>query len=1014
MASPSDLPFADLLRQLRKAAGLTQSELAERAGLSVRGLNDLERGARTTPRRDTVLLLADALELTGDDRAAFAAAARRASPAQVPALPSGAEATDQVPVEPTAASLPPEHLVHKSAVTGGASLSPPTGTVTFLFTDIEGSTQLLQRLGSHYAEVLTAHQRLLRAACAAHGGYEVDTQGDSFFVAFPTAPDALAAAIDATRALAVHRWPEGVFVQVRMGLHSGAPQLVGARYVGLDVHRAARIASAGHGGQILLSEATAGLVRHDLPQGISLRDLGAHRLKDLQQAERIYQAVLPDLPADFPPLKALDARPHNLPVQSTALLGRERELETVCTLLRREDVRLVTLTGPGGIGKTRLGLQVAAELLDAFPDGVWNVRLSRLTDPELVIPTMAQVLDLKESGSTLLAQVVQGYLQDKHLLLLLDNFEQLVAAAPSLAALLEACPGVKALVTSRVPLHLHGEREYALRPLALPDPQHLPALEQLSQYAAVALFIERAQATQADFAVTNATAPAVAEICARLDGLPLAIELAAARVKVLPPLALLKRLERALPLLTGGPRELPERQQTMRATLAWSYDLLSLEEQRLFRRLAVFVGGCTLEAAEAVCAAPDGTEPLGLGMLDGLASLVDQSLLQQHEEGGEPRFGMLYVIREFALEQLEVSGEAEAVRRAHAGRHLALAEEAQLHVVGIEQVDWMERLEREHDNLRLALSWAHDRGQVELGLRLASALGYFWYSRGHFREGRAWLDGLLTLAQFSTRDTPPIAVQAKALLEAGTLAFWGGDFEAAGSLLERSAFLAQEVGNLTVAARSLDKLALLAIERHESERAVALSNESLALARKSGDVKQISTVLVNQGYIAYYLGDFDTAEARYKEGLAINREVGDQHGETIGVMALGATARGRGDLSAAMAHLRHALHLNRQVGDPRLFVEALEYLAMTWAEMGRGRDAARMLGLAAKLRESIGFPQPPVEAEETESAVADARAAIGEAAWAAAFAAGRALSLEEAIAEALGEEAPVGDVADAP
>ena len=392
-----------------------------------------------------------------------------------------------------------------------------------------------------------------------------------------------------------------------MGLHTGTPQLVGDHYVGLDVHRAARIAAAGHGGQVLLSQTTRDLAAHALPPGVTLHDLGAHRLKDLHEPEPLFQLVLPGLPDDFPPLKTLDTHRHNLPLQPTPLLGRQEQVAELAALLRRDDVRLVTLTGPGGIGKTRLGVQVAAELVEAFPDGVWLVRLSRLTDPALVLPTIAQTLGLKEQGSHSMAELLRAHLADKRLVLLLDNFEQVVAAAPEVAELLAASPGLTVLATSRVPLHLRGEREYALGPLPLPDPGHLPTASGLAQYAAVALFIERAQQTKPDFAVTAANAPAIAAICARLGGLPLAIELAAARVRVLPPEALLARLSAQLSaqlqLLTGGARDLEVRQQTMRAAIAWSEDLLAPAERVLFRRLAVFVGGSTLEAAEAVCAA---------------------------------------------------------------------------------------------------------------------------------------------------------------------------------------------------------------------------------------------------------------------------------------------------------------------------------------------------------------------------------------------------------------------------
>ncbi|HEV2238574.1 MAG TPA: adenylate/guanylate cyclase domain-containing protein, partial [Ktedonobacterales bacterium] len=427
----------------------------------------------------------------------------------------------------------------------------PTGTVTFLFSDIEGSTRLLQLLGADYAHLLGQHQALLRAAVAAHAGAEVDTQGDAFFVAFATAPDAVAAAADATRALALHHWPQDARLQVRMGLHTGTPQLVGDHYVGLDVHRAARIAAAGHGGQVLLSEATRLLVEHALPEGVTLREVGAHRLKDLQQAEHLCQLVLPGLPADFPTLKTLDAHPHNLPIEPAPLLGRAEQVAAVGSLLQRADVRLVTLTGPGGVGKSRLAAQVAAELLEVFADGVWFVRLSRLTDPSLVVPTIAQTLGLKEMGSQPVAELLRAHLANRRLLLVLDNCEQVVGAAPEVAGLLAASPGLKVLATSRLPLHLRGERVYAVPPLPLATPGHLLPVERLAQYAAVALFVERARDARPDFAVTAANAPAVAEICARLDGLPLAIELAAARIAVLPPEALLARLSARLKLLTG-------------------------------------------------------------------------------------------------------------------------------------------------------------------------------------------------------------------------------------------------------------------------------------------------------------------------------------------------------------------------------------------------------------------------------------------------------------------------------
>jgi predicted ATPase/class 3 adenylate cyclase/Tfp pilus assembly protein PilF len=907
----------------------------------------------------------------------------------------------------------------------------PSGTVTFLFTDIEGSTKLLQRLGEEYARALGESQALLREAFAAHEGAEVDTQGDAFFVAFASAPQAVAAAVDATRALAAHAWPQGATLRVRMGLHTGAPQRVGAHYVGLDVHRAARIAAAGHGGQILLSEAARALAERDLPAGVTLRDVGTHRLKDLQQPERLYQLTLPDpdLPADFPPLKTLDTHRHNLPLQPTPLLDREEQLPALCALLRQEDVRLVTLTGPGGIGKTRLAVQVAAELVggDDFADGVWFVRLSRLVDPTLVAPTIAQTLGLKEQGSEPLADVLRAHLADKSLLLALDNFEQVVGAAGEMATLLAASPGLKLLVTSRSRLSLRGEREYPLAPLPLPEPAPRrpgrpgrgPALapERLAQYAAVALFIERAQAARPDFAVTAANAPAIAEICARLDGLPLAIELAGARVKLLPPEALLARLSTALKLLTGGARDLEERQQTMRNTLAWSYDLLQPEERRLFRRLAVFVGGCTLEAAEAACVAPAGAAALELDLLDGLSALVDHSLVQLRDEGGEPRFGMLQVIREYALERLEASGEIEALRRAHAATFLALAERAEPELSGLEGAAWQERLEREHDNLRAALSWAQSRGDAETGLRLVAALWRFWWARGRLREGRAWAEALLALADGSGRASgaedglePPNAapmapalVRARALRAGGVLALWQGDEAAARPWLEEAVTLARVAGDRRAAAAALGDLGIIASHQGDLEQAAARYEESLALLREVGHQRNIATTLGNLGDLVARQGDLERATAYLQEALALLRATGYSAAVAINLLNLGWVARQRGEHAQAEALGREALALARELGDPRLCAELLEYLAATAGVAMQGERAARLLGTAAAVRETLGAAQPAVERDDVERAVAAARATLGEERWAAAIAAGRALSLEQAIAEALDE-----------
>ena len=646
----------------------------------------------------------------------------------------------------------------------GGRLSPstkpnlPTGTVTLLFTDIEGSTRLLQQLGERYAGLLAESRQVLRGVFQEWNGYEVETQGDAFFIAFARATDAVLAALDAQRALAAHPWPGGAAVRVRMGMHTGEPATTAEGYAGLDVHRAARIMSAAHGGQVLLSRATATLVEQDLPENVNLRDLGEYRLKDLGRAWHLFQAVTPDLAADFPPLRTLDARRNNLPIQLTPFIGREQELAAIQDILTREDARLLTLTGPGGAGKTRLGLQVAAELSDRFADGVFFVYLAPINDPALVMPTIAQTLDIREeTGQPWPARMREALLQ-KQMLLLLDNFEQVVNAAMQVGELLAACPQLKIIVTSREALHVRGEREFPVPPLPLPDVKHLPDLTSLSSNTAVALFVQRAQATKPDFQLNNANARAIVEICVRLDGLPLAIELAAARVKLLPPQALLARLDQRLAVLTGASRDVPARQQTLRNTIAWSYNLLDAVEQRLFRRLSVFVGSCTLEAVEAVCVT-SGNEDQAEQILDTIASLLDKSLLQQMEqEGGEPRFTMLETIREYGLERLIANGEIEATRQAHAEYYLALAEKAEPELAGPQQATWFDRLEREHDNLRAVMEWClerEDSGQrIEMALRLAGALRQFWEVRAHRDEGQAFKEPVAIPASTSIEPSP--------------------------------------------------------------------------------------------------------------------------------------------------------------------------------------------------------------------------------------------------------------------
>ncbi len=910
----------------------------------------------------------------------------------------------------------------------------PVGTVTLLFTDIEGSTRLLQQLGDRYADVLAQHDRLLRAAVDAHGGRVVDTQGDAFFVAFGRAVDAVTAAVAAQRALAAHRWPDDAEPWVRMGLHTGEPTSSGGGYVGLDVHRGARICAAAHGGQVLLSDAVRALAERALPERVGLRDLGEHRLKDLQQSEHIFQLVIPDLRSEFPAIQTLEARPNNLPAQATPLIGREREIEAARALLLREGVRLVTLTGPPGIGKTRLGLQLAADLLDHFPDGVFFVVLAPISDPSLVASVIAQTLDIREAGGRPASELLKDALRDTRRLLVLDNFEQILPAAPLVAELLGACPGLKVLVTSRAVLRLSGEYDFSVPPLLLPAQRPLPPLDQLTQYEAVRLFIERAQAAKADFAVTNENAPAVAEICHRLDGVPLAIELAAVRIRLVSPPAMLARLAHRLPLLTGGARDRPGRQQTLRDTITWSHDLLDRSEQRLFRRLAVFVGGCTLEVTEAVCTVGG---DLGIDVLDGLGSLVDKSLLRQVEHQREPRFGMLETIREFALEQLQASGELGDLRRRHAAYFLGLAEEAEPKLRTAEQDRWLARLESEQDNLRAVLAWSQaEAGEAQTGQRLAGALGWFWYVHGHHTEGRRWLDTVLAAGGGAAG-----TVRAKALAAAGQLVqrqaeygratamieealalyraaedtsgvawslsllafFPQGSAERATALLEESLALYRASGDTWGIAWALGCWGFVATQRGDWERAAQLLDDSLAMFRRLGHTWGIARALSFLGRVEHALGNHDRAAELFEESLPRLRALDDTWAIALELNGLGKLVLDRGDTKRAGALQRESLALFRALDDVWGIAACLDQLANVESSEGNARRAVRLLGAAEALRGTTGTRPPHAERATHERAVADLRAALGEEAFTTVWAEGQAMTLEQAIVYAVSD-----------
>ena len=702
----------------------------------------------------------------------------------------------------------------------------PAGTLTFLFTDIEGSTKLQNGLGTErYQDVLETHTRILREAFK-DGGFEIRVEGDALFVVFPVAVKAVHAVASAQRALAAATFPHGATVRVRMGMHTGegrpASVDAGADYVGIDVNRAARVAAAGHGGQVLITEATATLARADLGDGVSLRDLGEFRLKDLANPEHLYQLVISGCPTDFPALRTLDRIRTFLPPQPSTFIGRTREIAEGQRLL--EKARLVTLTGPGGTGKTRLSLRIAEESAEAFGDGTFFVPLAPISDPELVPSTIAHTLGVQLSGAEIPLTRVLDHVRGKTMLLVLDNFEQILPAASVVGQLLGASTSLKVIASSRAPLRIAGEQEFPIPPLDLPNPERLPSLEVLTQSDAVRLFIERAMSVRPDFLVTPENAGAVAEIVFRLDGLPLAIELAAARVKVLTPQAMLPKLRQGLEMLASTARDLPERQRTLNGAIAWSWDLLNESERRLFRRLSVFVAGAMLPQIEAVSGEND--------VLDVLSALVEQSLVRQAEIEGEPRFRMLVTIREYALARLAESGEAEEISRRHAAAYLQLAEEARPHYATADQKRWLDVIDLEHDNMRAALEWTISRGHAEDASRLAFALWRFWQRRGHLLEGVNWCDRVLSLPA----ENVPQLVRLRAFEAAGGLVYWRGQFDRATDLYSKALEIAERIGDPAEEANAAYNLSFpLGLPLKDADRAVELLRGAREKWKRLGD-----------------------------------------------------------------------------------------------------------------------------------------------------------------------------------
>ncbi|MGI4788398.1 MAG: ATP-binding protein [Janthinobacterium lividum] len=922
---------------------------------------------------------------------------------------------------------------------------PPTGTVTFLFTDIEGSTRLWESSPDAMRPALARHDSLLRQSIEDNDGFVFKTVGDAFCAAFATAPDALQAALSAQQALEAEAWNLPTPLLVRMALHSGAAEERGGDYFGQPLNRVARLMSVGHGMQTLLSGATQELTRDHLPASVALRDLGQRRLKDLGRPEQVFQLLHPTLPADFPPLRSLDnpALPNNLPQQVTSFIGRDKQVEEVKGFL--DKTRLLTLTGAGGSGKTRLSLQVAADLLDQYFDGVWLIELAALSDPALVLQAAAQVLEISEEAGKPIQRTLVNALKSKRLLLILDNCEHLVAACASLAAdLLRSCPDVQILASSREPLSILGEQTYHVPSLSLPVPGKAQTVGALSQYEAVRLFIERALAVQPAFSITDANAPAVAQVCFHLDGIPLAIELAAARIRSLSAEEINTRLDQRFRLLIGGSRAALPRQQTLRALIDWSYNLLNDQEKAMLSHLSTFAGGWMLSAAEAVCSSKLGADGAGIEdweVLDLLTSLVDKSLIVYAEAVSGGRYHLLETIRQYAADRLTEAGSAVTLRRRHMAWCVSLALEARPHLTGAGAKEWLSRLDDEHDNLRTALSWnlsepdGQEARNSEDGLRLAAGLWRFWYIRGHWSEGRFHLEAalargsefttaragglsalaILTQAQGGYGEARAYLEQALAIFrasgdrvrEAGTLGNLGniteqmGDHAMARSFLEQALALCRELGNRAGEAIHLNNLGNAAQSVGDFRASRVYYEDSLAVYQELGDPSAVAETLASLGGLSAMEGDYLTARVSLEHALDASRETGGRMEEANVLERLGMVAEAQGDYQTARSYLVRAAEAFRELQGRLGLVVTLEDFAVLLAHQGNQIGAATLFGNSESTRTEIGTPLALFLRERQEQEFTVLRSALGSEVFTASWEAGRAMTLNEAMDYAL-------------
>jgi predicted ATPase/class 3 adenylate cyclase len=869
----------------------------------------------------------------------------------------------------------------------------PSGTVTFLFTDIEGSTRLWEHEPAAMGSALARHDALVREAIDRHEGHIFMTAGDAFCAAFKAPRSALAAASEAQVALTNEPWAGRVPIKVRMALHTGVAEVRDSGYFGPPLNRVARLLAAGHGGQILLSLATQDLVHDYLPAGASLRDMGERRLKDLVRPERVYELVVPGLPADFPPLKTLDVRAHNLPIQSTSFVGREQEMDEVKGLLRT--TRLVTLTAMGGTGKTRLSLQLGADLIDEFADGVWFIELAQLGDGRLVAQALATVLGIKEQAEESMIDTIVKRIDGHQMLLILDNCEHVIKTCAELCgALLASCPAIRIFASSRELLRIPGETAYRVSSLPLPDPKSTPRAESMSRYAAVRLFVDRAQAVSASFQVTDGNAPAVASICQRLDGIPLALELAAARMRSMSVEELNQRLDRRFQVLTRGSRTALPRQQTLRALIDWSYELLDASERTMFSRLAVFVGGWLLEAAEQVCAGEDISEDQVLDLLD---SFVDKSLVIAEERSGITRYRMLESVREYARERLNEASDADSVRARHLQFYLALAEEAGSSLIGPKKGEWLELLDREQENLLAGHAECdHAAGGGALGLRLAHALKRYWLSRGLMMLGQRVTVEALARPDARARDL----ARCRALFAAGQFASFMARYAEARPRLEESLAIAHEIGDEWLSASITTTLALATLGQDDRVAARGYFDEGIVLSRKIGHKYELACALNGLAQLERMEGALDAADTLYRTSLALMREVGDRETEAVVLLNLAIVAIGRRSAAQAQEILTRVLAIAVEMQSKSLGQCTLDVCAALAALYGEWKRAARIFGTVEAQAEQTGYRRDPSDEAFLAPLIAQSRTVLGDDTFNEAETEGRAVSYDDAIDEA--------------